>query len=275
VTALDQLRDWPVADAAAAVVGRTGVLASAGDTSLRFRLASLTKPLTALAALVAVEEEAVTLADPLPGRLADELPGATLRHLLCHASGIGPTDRARAALPGSRRIYSNSGFDLVGEMVAAAAGIPFSQYLHEAVLAPLRMGATLDGSPASDGHGCVDDLVAVLAELMAPGRLLDPSTLTAATDVQFPGLVGVLPGFGIQRPNDWGLGFEIRGTKSPHWTSEQNSPATYGHFGQSGTMFWVDPNAGLGLVALADRDFGEWAAAAWPALSSAVLAEFG
>ena len=90
--------------------------------------------------------------------------------------------------------------------------------------------------------------------------------------MQYPGLRGVLPGFGSQNPNDWGLGFEIRGAKHPHWTGSANSPATFGHFGQSGTMLWIDPAAGIALVALADRDFGPWAAAAWPALADAVLA---
>jgi CubicO group peptidase (beta-lactamase class C family) len=92
--------------------------------------------------------------------------------------------------------------------------------------------------------------------------------------VQYAGLRGVLPGFGGQDPNDWGLGLEIRGTKSPHWTGATNSPATFGHFGQSGTMMWIDPVARVGVVALADLDFGEWAAQAWPALSDAVLAEY-
>jgi hypothetical protein len=36
-------------------------------------------------------------------------------------------------------------------------------------------------------------------------------------------------------------------------------------------MIWIDPQAQLGLVALADRDFDEWAIQAWPALSDAVL----
>ncbi len=52
----------------------------------------------------------------------------------------------------------------------------------------------------------------------------------------------MLPGFGVQRPNDWGLGFEIRDAKSPHWTGSANSGRTYGHFGQSGTFIWVDPD---------------------------------
>jgi CubicO group peptidase (beta-lactamase class C family) len=81
-----------------------------------------------------------------------------------------------------------------------------------------------------------------------------------------------VPGYGAQDPNDWGLGVEIRGHKTPHWTGTANSPGTYGHFGQSGTMAWVDPVANVGLVALTDRDFGPWAKDAWPALSDAVLA---
>jgi CubicO group peptidase (beta-lactamase class C family) len=118
----------------------------------------------------------------------------------------------------------------------------------------------------------VSDLARVVSELLAPSGLLHASTLADATTVQYPGLRGVLPGFGSQNPNDWGLGFEIRSGKAPHWTGTQNSPSTYGHFGLSGSMFWVDPDRGLGLVALADRSFGDWARTAWPTLADAVLA---
>jgi len=91
--------------------------------------------------------------------------------------------------------------------------------------------------------------------------------------VQFPGLSGVLPGFGRQDPNDWGLGLELRDGKSPHWTGSRNAPQTFGHFGRSGTFLWVDPVAGLALGCLTDLAFGEWAVEAWPALADAVLAE--
>jgi CubicO group peptidase (beta-lactamase class C family) len=275
-TALDAVASWPAPNAAAAVVTAAGVQAVTGDLERRFRLASLTKPLTALATLVAVEEGALELEDPLPGALGDLLPDATLRHLLAHASGLAPDGRVRAAAPGARRIYSNAGFDLIGELVSTAVEMPFDHYLTEAVFQPLGLrSARLVGSPAKDAEASVADLAVVLGELLAPSRLLDPSTLDAATSVQFPGLPGVLPGYGRQQHNDWGLGFELRADKSPHWTSELNSPATYGHFGQSGTMLWVDPAAGVGLVALTDRDFAEWVQPLWPALSSRVLAEFG
>ena len=96
--------------------------------------------------------------------------------------------------------------------------------------------------------------------------------MAEAAAVAFPGLRGVLPGFGLPDPCDWGLGFELRDRKSPHWTGARNSPATFGHFGRSGTFLWVDPVAGLALACLTDRPFGAWAGEAWPALSDAVLA---
>jgi CubicO group peptidase (beta-lactamase class C family) len=281
---LQRVLDWPVPNAAAAVLGPAGVLAEVGDTQRRFPLASVTKPLAALAVLVAVEEGAIELDRPVPdyaptaldAELSAELGTMTLRHLLAHASGLAPDRRRRAAEVGTRRIYSNVGFDLIGELVTGATGIGFGDYLAEAVFGPLRMStAELVGSPASQGTASVSDLQAVLAELLTPTGLLHPDTLEAARTVQFPGLLGVLPGYGGQRPNDWGLGFEIRGDKDPHWTSTRNFPGTYGHFGRSGTMFWIDPQAGLAVVALADKGFGPWAIRAWPELSDAVLDSFG
>lgn len=270
--ALAALDGWPVGTAAAAVVGPSGVLAAHGPVDRPFGLASVTKPLAALAILVAVEEEAVSLDDPAE---PDLLPGATLRHLLAHASGVAPERPLRSFPPAHRRVYSNVGIELAAGLVERATDLPFAQYLDEAVSRPLGLGATsLPGSPARDGVSTVTDLARVLHELLSSTGLLSAPMRTDLATVQYPGLRGVLPGFGGQDPNDWGLGFEIRGHKSPHWTGATNSPRTFGHFGQSGTMMWLDPEVQLGLVALADRDFGEWAAAAWPALSDAVRAEF-
>ena len=132
------------------------------------------------------------------------------------------------------------------------------------------MRAELRGSPAADLHGSLDDLVLLARELQRPA-LVAPETLAEATSVQFPGLAGVLPDFGRMDPNDWGLGFELRDDKSPHWTGSRNSPRTFGHFGGSGTFLWVDPAAGLALGVLTNLDFGDWAKEAWPRLSDDVL----
>jgi len=260
---------WPVPNVAAAVVGPSGVVASSGDLARPFPLASVTKPLAALAVLVAVEEEAVSLDDAADEQL---VPGATLRHLLAHASGLAPEKPLRSFPPATRRVYSNVGIERAGSLVADAAGMPFAQYLDEAVVRPLGLtGTSLAGSPARDGVSTVADLARVAHELLSSTGLLSGPMRDDLATVQYPGLRGVLPGFGAQDPNDWGLGFEIRGGKSPHWTGAHNSPATFGHFGQSGTLLWVDPEVSLALVVLTDRDFGDWARAAWPALADAVL----
>ncbi|WP_336318170.1 serine hydrolase domain-containing protein [Streptomyces lavendofoliae] len=262
------IENWPVETAAAAVVRADGTVAGAhGPTARRFPLASVTKPLAAYAVLVAYEEGAVELDEPAGPE------GSTVRHLLAHTSGLAFDEHRVMAEPGTRRIYSNAGFEVLGDHVAAATDIPFPEYLRQAVLEPLGMkDTTLDGSPAKDGVSTVDDLARFAAEVQAP-RLLDPRTVVEAMSVVHPGLTGILPGYGHQRPNDWGLGFEVRDGKSPHWTGTSSSPRTFGHFGQSGTFLWVDPDAGAACVALTDRPFGPWAVEAWPPFTDAVLAD--
>jgi CubicO group peptidase (beta-lactamase class C family) len=269
--ALGLLTDWPVANAAAAVIGPSGVLASHGDTERVFQLASVTKPMVARAAQVAIEEGVVDL-DTAAGP-----PGATIRHLLAHASGLAMNSDRVLAKPGTRRMYSNYGFAVLAQTIERESEIEFGRYLSEAVCAPLAMAATrLDGGAAEAGFGGTS----TVADLSAfAGDLLRPSTVSAelhreATTVQFPGLDGVLPGYGVQRPNDWGLGFEIRDSKSPHWTGARNSVRTYGHFGQAGGFIWADPDVELALVALTDRDFGDWVLDLWPAICDTVISEF-
>jgi CubicO group peptidase (beta-lactamase class C family) len=266
VEALRQIDEWPAANAAAAVVSADGVVARHGPEQLELGWASVTKPVTALAGLVAAEEAVVDL-DEDAGP-----PGSTVRHLLAHASGLPFEGTAPIARPGERRIYSNTGFELLGAKVAESAEMPFVDYLRAAVLEPLRLNAELAGSPAAGLRGTLDDLVAVARELLAP-TLVARETLDEATSVQFPGLGGVLPDFGRFDPNDWGLGVELRNGKRPHWTGERNSSRTFGHFGGSGTFLWVDPHVRVACACLTDLDFGDWAKEAWPKLSDAVLVE--
>jgi CubicO group peptidase (beta-lactamase class C family) len=265
---LDQLRSWPVGEAAAVVVDRRSVLAQAGPVQRPFPLASVTKPLVAVAALVAVEEGTLGLDQPAGP------PGSTLRHLLAHASGLAPDDDTVLAPPATRRVYSNRGFEVLGAALEEASGLGVDVYLHEAVAQPLALEDTrLEGSPAHGARANAADLGRLAQELLSP-TLVSPATLAEATAPAWPELAGVLPGFGRHEPNPWGLGFEIRGRKSPHWTGAANSARTFGHFGRAGTFCWVDPDAGLGCVVLTDTAFGPWAARAWPALSDAVLDGF-
>jgi CubicO group peptidase (beta-lactamase class C family) len=254
-------------DAAIAVIGPEGVRSVTGDGLRPFPWASVTKLVTALAALIAVEEGSLTL-DEAAGP-----PDATARHLLAHASGL-PFDRGRPiAKPGTRRIYSNLGFEVLAAHQAERTGIAWEDYAREAVLAPLGMtGTTLDlpGGAGACAQGPLNDLAALGRELLRP-TLIAPATLAEATSVQFPGLAGVMPGFGRMNPCDWGLGFELRDAKNPHWTGTRNSPRTFGHFGRAGSFLWVDPDADLALAYLGRREFDQWAKDEWPVLSDRVL----
>jgi CubicO group peptidase (beta-lactamase class C family) len=263
------LAGWPVDRAAAGVTDSSGTLAAGGDPGWQTATASVTKLLVGMAALVAVEESAIELNEPV--ELSDPTVEATVRHLLSHAAGLAFDQDRVLAKPGTRRTYSNVGIERFAEHLAARTGIPFADYLHQAVLEPLAMRDTvLAGSPAHGICSTVDDLLRLARELLRP-TLVAPATLAEATTAQFPELAGVLPGVGRFDPNPWGLTFELRDGKDPHWTGRHNSPATFGHFGGAGTFLWVDPVAGLGCVALTDREFGEWALEVWPTFSDNVL----
>lgn len=261
----EALSGWPVGAAGVLVVDAAGVAGSAGDLTTAFPWASVTKVLTALTVLRAADAGLVDLDEPAGP------PGSTVRHLLAHASGLAADSDKLLAAPGLRRVYSNRGFEVVAEHLAIRAGRPFADLLAEQVLDPLGLGGTvLSGSPAHGASGPVSDLGVLARELLAP-EVLPAALVAAAATTTFPGLAGVLPGFGRQAPNDWGLGLEVRAGKQPHWTSALNSPRTFGHFGQSGSFLWVDPVAGLGCVAAGDTPFGPWTAEHWPTLSTRVL----
>lgn len=260
---------WPSATASLAVVRPEGVVAAWGPTAHEFALASVTKLFAAYAALVAVEEGTLDLDEPA-GPTAPA--GATVRHLLAHAAGLGPDSGALAAV-GTRRIYSNAGFDALAEHVAERSAMAATDYVTAAVLEPLGLNDTRFSAP-SLAHGLsstVRDVARFAQELLRP-TLIDPETLVTATTTQFSGLSGVLPGFGTMSPNDWGLGFELRSAKDPHWTGQTNSTSTFGHFGRAGTCLWVDPETDLALVVLTNKVFGEWSKSAWPEVSDAVVA---
>ena len=273
--ALDLVSHWPARQVAAVVVEPSGPGAAVGPVAQQFRIASLSKVLTAWATLVAVEEGSIELDAPLP-RVA--VPsGCTLRHLLAHASGLPFEGDTPIAAVGERRIYSNTGIERAADAVAVATAMPFADYLTEAVLAPLGMADTaVLGSPAHGVRSTADDIARFLGEMLRP-RLVHHDTVAEAMSAQFADLDGIVPGVGRFTPCPWGLGMEIHGHKDPHWMGRTNSPSTVGHFGGAGTMMWVDPVADIGLVALTDLPFDQWPGTPvtpWRELSDAVLAEF-
>ena len=289
--------DFPVAMIASelTVDGRVRTLVEAGRIDEVFPFASVTKPIVAWSALVAVERGLLDLEAPAGAGTAHGaagagtahsaagagtahsaagamLPGATVRHLLAHASGIAFDSDAVLAAPGTRRIYSNRGIEILGERLQEATATPLERWVETTVLEPLGMSSVLvPGSPAHSGEGTARDLAVFAGELAAP-RLISASLAAEATSVVFPGLDGVLPGYGRQAPNDFGLGVEVRGHKHPHWTGRASSLATFGHFGQSGSFIWVDPEARRQAVFLGERRFAAVHKDAWPDLCDQILA---
>jgi len=265
VQALRQIDGWPVPFAVAGVVTEDGRLETHGDISRVLRLASVSKPVAALAILVAAEEGVVDLDEPAGP------PGSTVRHLLAHASGLPFESTTPIVPPGRRRIYSNEGFRVLGAHVAVRAEMPFAAYVRDAVCDPLEIGLDPQGDPGSGMHASLADVLSFGRELLSP-TLVAGETLDEMTTVQFSGLSGVLPDFGRFDPLDWGLGVQLS-SGGPSWMGTRTSSRAFGHFGGSGTFLWIDPQAGVACAALTNRQFGEWAMEAWPALSDAVLEE--
>jgi CubicO group peptidase (beta-lactamase class C family) len=265
VQALRQIDDWPVEFAAAGVVDPAGELFVHGDATRPVRLASVSKPVTALAVLIAAEEGVVDLDEPAGPQ------GSTVRHLLAHTSGLPFEGTLPIARPEHRRIYSNEGFRVLGAHLEARAEMPFADYVRAAVSEPLGLGLDPAGDPGSGMHASLADVLAIGRELLSP-RLVADETRDEMTSVQFPGLSGVLPDHGRFDPLDWGLGVQLN-TSPPSWMGTRASPATFGHFGGTGTFLWVDPAARVVCAALTTREFDEWAKDAWPRFSDAVLDE--
>ncbi len=265
--ALRQIDHWPVEFAAAGIVDQAGSVATRGDTTRAVRLASVSKPVVALAVLVAAEEGVVDLDGPAGP------PGSTVRHLLAHTSGLPFDALTPIARPGRRRIYSNEAFRVVADHLAARAEMPFVEYVAAAVCVPLGIGLDPHGDPGSGMQASLEDILALGRELLRP-TLVAPETLDEMTSVQFPGLPGVLPDHGRFDPLDWGLGVQLN-TPTPTWMGSRASLRAFGHFGGSGTFLWVDPDVDVVCAALTTRGFGEWAKEAWPPFSDAVLDEAG
>lgn len=260
---------WP-GTSALAIANETELLGAAGDLDWVTRVASISKLFTSYAALIALEEGTISLDDPAGP------PGSTVRHLMAHASGLGfESDASSTFQPGTRRIYSNVGMEQLAEHVQTAAGMPFTNYLVEAVIEPLGLvDFDSSGSPAHGMRASINHLLAFGRELLNP-TLVARETLEQATSPVFPELRGVLPGFGSADPNLWGLGFEIRGNKDPHWTGIRHDPSTFGHFGGSGSFLWVDPTRQLIGASVSTEVFGPWAVKAWPTVNTVLIERYG
>lgn len=255
-----------------ALVGVTdaeGTLAVQGDDHAALALASVSKPLSAWGVLIAVEREVVDLDEPAGP------DGATLLDLLDHTSGLPFEGEQTQAAPGTRRIYSNAGFDALGAHVAQAAGMPFSEWMAREVTGPLGMAdADVNGRPSAGYRASIDDLLRFGREVLRP-TLIPTPLRDLALSVSRPGLRGVVPGYGSFDDNQWGLGFELKGAKSPHWLDDSFPPETAGHFGGQGSFLFIDRSRGIAAAFLSGVPFGDDHRRIWPALTAEIAARYG
>lgn len=250
----------------------------------RVHWASVTKLVTALAVFTGIEDGYFALKSTV-GQYSLEV-----KDLLCHASGLGTGSPGGPELiepqyvepsvpSGTRRIYSNIGFELLGYLLERETTMRLRDYSKERIFVPLGVGDAEFGEELLAGSrgaafglvASAEEVAALLSALVFP-TIVSDGTLEQLSRPCYPELAGILPGFGRMVPNPWGLGPEIRGTKSPHWTGSAVSPRTYGHFGQTGTFAWFDPATYFFAVFAGTEPFGLWAVRRWPALNDAINA---
>lgn len=208
------LTDWKAVGLAVAVVRNDSVLLAKGyglrelgkptanDADTRFAIGSTTKAMTSLALAMLVDEGKVRwdapVIDYLPGfRLSDPYVTRelTVRDLLTHRAGLGNADmlwagadfsadeifRRTATLPlaysfRSGFIYQNIMYAVAGDVVRAASGMSWDDFLDKRIFAPLGMTNTvtqlrkIEGQPnVAAPHDVVDDTMRVIHN-----RTVDP-----------------------------------------------------------------------------------------------------
>ena len=268
-----------------------------------FDLASLTKVVaTTTSVMILVDEGKIGLND----RVAAFIPGferygkanITIRHLLTHVSGLRPdvdladswsgSDTAIAlaieevptSVPGSRFVYSDINFFLLGDIVRRVSGEPLDRFSSERIFAPLGMTQTTftpgeswtsriaptDGTtplrgvvhdPTARRMGGVAghaglfstaaDLAIFCRMILGGGahggvRILSPLAVAKMTSRATP----------AEERNARGLGWDIDSSFSSN-RGELMPIGSFGHTGFTGTSLWLDPGSGMFVVFLSNR----------------------
>ena len=265
-----------------------------------FDLASLTKVLATTTAIMQLAETGqlrldLPVAEYWPAFASAGKSAITIRQLLTHTSGLRPdlgssvhwSGEARALAeiaadhpirpPGTRFIYSDLNFIVLGELVHRVSKEPLDVYAERHIFAPLHMGDTsfhparaerarivptdqqngqlrwgevqdptayrMGGVAGHAGVFSTADDIARFAEMLLSGGegILKRETVSEMTNaIELPG--------GVRR----GLGWDIASPYSAGMNLEF-SPRAYGHTGYTGTMLWIDPSSETFLIVLTSR----------------------
>tara|TARA_B100000029_G_scaffold464835_1_gene499054 strand:- start:381 stop:1511 length:1131 start_codon:yes stop_codon:yes gene_type:complete len=290
------------------------------DRSIRddaiFLIASITKPIVVMSALLLVERGEVRLDD----RVSRFLPefgnngknGTRVRHLMTHTSGLPdmlPENRelreAGAGLdefvrltcgvkpdfkPGRGVQYQSMGVGVLGELITRVTGLTCGEWLRQQVLDKLGLHSTRLGAPDEwfDGEHPVVGRIAEIRtpeeqdgadwnwnrrywrqlgapwggllttprELGAIGRMMleggcgvvSPASIAAATKNQLAAMKDVPKTH--RRCKPWGLGWRLNWPATSANFGDLLGPRTYGHWGATGTLMWIDPDSDTVCVIL-------------------------
>jgi CubicO group peptidase (beta-lactamase class C family) len=217
------------------------------------------------------------------------------------AAFVEATCRLRLAFrPGTAVSYQSMGFALLAEVVHQVSGRTLAEFLRQEVFAPLGMHDTSLGwdpsrrervavlrvpreqegtdwswnSPYWLGFGAPwgglitspADFARFCLMLLGGGalggvRILSPATVRAMTTNQLALLPGVPEAERRCRP--WGLGWRLNWPGEPSSFGDLLGPRIYGHWGASGTLCWLDPDAQAFLIAFTTQPLegeGRWLA---------------
>ena len=280
-----------------------------------FDLASLTKVVaTTTSIMMLVEMGEIRLRD----RVATFIPefarygkeNVTIHHLLTHMSGLRPdldlnrswrgsdvaiqlaTEEILLASPGTKFIYSDINFFLLGEVVRRVSEMPLDEFAQTKVFEPLGMSDTMFRPPRSmhpriaptesctmygwpcggDGatmlRGIVHDptsrrmggvaghagLFSTVSDLVRFCRMLLAGGSIEGVSIFSPLTVATMTSVSTPatEPNRRGLGWDIDSVFSSN-RGEFFSIGSFGHTGFTGTSLWIDPRTKTFVVFLSSR----------------------
>ena len=275
-----------------------------------FDVASLTKVVaTAPSILILIEEGKLRLADPVTRYIPDFAAGGgdrskiTIEQLLTHRAGLAPDDpldlytgspdeifarkyrQPLASRPGVEFVYSDVGYEILGEIVRRVSGQPLDRFAQERIFRPLGMTETAF-RPLATSRGL--DVSRVAPTEQREGRWMrgevhDPRAYAVGGVAGHAGLFStaddlakfcrmilgggslgkarVLSPLGVEaltRPRFYGdgnvrsLGFDVA-TPYSSPRGDLFPPGSFGHTGFTGTSLWMDPSSGTFVILLSNR----------------------
>jgi len=283
-----------------------------------YDLASLTKPISAMAIATLIAGGQLSLDQPVVRYLPEFANGpnpawrsqVTVKHLLTHTSGLPPLpdellktvknkDEWMAKLlaqplafaPGTSSSYSGTGFALLAEIAERLTGKDFAVFTREKLFDPLGMKNTGYGPPeelakriapvgdyapplkrlvrGSDGlYATASDLSAFAQMLLNGGVYAQQRVLRRSTIQQFT-TRNPVPG------SDQGSALGWLAPGSIISSGQLLSPQSYGHFGVTGTMMWIDPARQMFIILLDNTTYPDPAnrkiPTVWGTLPDAVI----